>query len=75
VRIEIRVVSLALGVLGIRSVLAAKPLAGGDPLEIVTQLHRHKQCHWDHKKGCQKDYTPCTGIEILALHLPVVLAQ
>ena len=30
---------IALSVLGVRPVLAAEPLTGGDPLEVVSQLH------------------------------------
>ena len=66
---------VALSVLSVRSVLAAEPLTGGDPLEVVSQLHGHKDGHWDHKEGCEKDDTACPGVEILALHLPVVLSQ
>jgi len=66
---------IALSVLGVRSVLAAEPLTGGDPLEVVSHLHGHKYGHGDHKEGCEKDNTPRPGVEILALHLPIVLAQ
>ena len=66
---------VTLSVFGVRSVLAAEPLAGGDPLEVVSQLHGHKDGHWDHEEGCEKDDTACPGVEILALHLPVVLTQ
>ena len=65
--------AVALSVLGVRPVLAAEPLTGGDPLEVVSQLHGHKYGHGDHEEGREKDNTACPGVEILALHLPVVL--
>lgn len=34
--------SLALDIIGVRSVLSAKSLTGGDSLEIVAQLHCDK---------------------------------
>ena len=37
--IEIWLGPVALSVLCVRSVLAAEPLTGGDPLEVVSQLH------------------------------------
>lgn len=39
--IEIRLGPVALSVLCVRPVLAAEPLTGGDPLEVVSQLHGH----------------------------------
>ena len=40
--IEVRLgCPVAFSILGVRSVLAAEPLTGGDPLEVVSQLHGH----------------------------------